>query len=161
MLSGAAEYLSVNRRLSRHYILTDVSCCSCLSVWMLQYWSRSRFLYYGDDGVDSFTDGQLSAQPLPSSFDPNRYTLGMTGTSRHPSVIWEPAKQQNAGRWKKKNFTAPKTNSLKIRILSMPQAWPEKNALSFLFTIYKTFNQTGNILPLKILETERWRSEDF
>lgn len=51
--------------------------------------------------VDSFTDGQLSAQPLPSLFDSNRYTFGMTGTSRHPSVIWEPAKQQNAGRWKK------------------------------------------------------------
>ena len=82
---------------------------------MLQYWSRSRFLYYGDDGVDSFTDGQLSAQPLPSSFDPNRYTLGMTGTSRHPSVIWEPAKQQNAGRWERGRIGAGIRDSFKHR----------------------------------------------
>lgn len=42
--------------ISRRYILTDVSCCSCLSVWMLQYWchdpvfcimeTTGRFLYW-------------------------------------------------------------------------------------------------------------------
>lgn len=98
MLSGAAEYIIP--WISRRYILTDVSCCSCLNVAILV---TIPFSVLWRRRVDSFTDadGQLSAQPLPSLFDSNRYTLGMTGTSRHPSVIWEPAKQQNAGRWKR------------------------------------------------------------